>query len=113
MQPLWAPSATRIAQSEMTRFQSYFSEQLSVDIPDYATLHHLSVTKSEAFWSSLMDFYQVIGEGGFQHLGACGQGQDDQGDECCGETFHGGLLYAQPLYRNCRAIHFSVLVCFA
>lgn len=63
MQPLWAPSATRVAQSEMTRFQSYFSKQLSVDIPDYATLHHLSVTKSEAFWSSLMDFYQVIGEG--------------------------------------------------
>lgn len=63
MQPLWTPTANRIASSEMTRFQRYFAEHLQTDIPDYATLHSLSVTHSETFWSSLINFYGVIGEG--------------------------------------------------
>ncbi len=63
MLPIWKPSESRVARSEMTRFQSYFSDQLNTPIPDYATLHRLSVEHSEAFWTALMDYYSVTGSG--------------------------------------------------
>ena len=63
MQPIWKPTETRVQSSEMTRFQNYFADHINTPINDYASLHRLSVEKSEYFWTALMSFYDVQGEG--------------------------------------------------
>jgi len=57
-QPLWKPSAERIAASNLARF----CRQLGKPV-DMAALHAWSVAELEAFWRAIWSFCGVIGEG--------------------------------------------------
>jgi acetoacetyl-CoA synthetase len=63
-QPLWKPSAARIAAEPLTDFIRRYSS-LSIDDPAaaYAALHRWSVAAPEAFWSALWEFCGVVAEG--------------------------------------------------
>ncbi len=62
--PLWTPSATRIARSNMTAFIGHVAASCDPDVVDYDTLHAFSVTRPAAFYDALWHFFSVIGEEG-------------------------------------------------
>ena len=59
MGPLWTPSEERVNSSEMTRFQNWLSTQVGKNFSSYSELHDYSIRESDAFWSHLLDYYQV------------------------------------------------------
>ena len=61
-EPLWRPSAERIAQSNLARFWASIGRPASQP-PDMAELHSWSVAEPEAFWRALWKFGGVVGEG--------------------------------------------------
>jgi acetoacetyl-CoA synthetase len=61
-QPLWRPSAERIAAANLTRFMAAVRARWGVDARTYEDLHRWSVTKPEQFWQSVWDFCGVIAE---------------------------------------------------
>src|SRR5262245_33893891 len=61
---LWQPSAARIAHSRMAQYQAWLRARGVAIDADYASLHRWSVDQDEAFWASLWDYFQVIGERG-------------------------------------------------
>ena len=56
-EPLWRPSAERIASANLTRFAA----GLGFEPPDYAALHAWSIADREAFWRTAWDFCDVQG----------------------------------------------------
>ena len=62
MQPIWEPSAERIAQSEMTAFIADVNRRWGSQIVDYASLHRFSVDEPERFWTAVWDYCGVIAE---------------------------------------------------
>jgi acetoacetyl-CoA synthetase len=62
MNPMWTPSAERVAQTAMARFMREAGKS------DYASLHQWSIDQAPEFWSRLWDFCGVIGEKGGQTL---------------------------------------------
>ncbi|RXJ72342.1 acetoacetate--CoA ligase [Veronia nyctiphanis] len=63
-QPLWRPSAKRVADANMTEFIQAVNQQNDVKLKDYASLYQWSVAESDAFWAALWDFSGVIGDRG-------------------------------------------------
>ena len=61
-EPLWTPSAERVAQTAMARFMREVGKR------DYAELHRWSVEQAPEFWNQLWDFCGVIGEKGGETL---------------------------------------------
>ncbi len=59
-EPLWRPSAERIAKSNLKRFADYVGDKHDVDGSDYASLHRWSVEHREVFWDALWDFSGVV-----------------------------------------------------
>ena len=66
--PLWAPSAERIAQSPMTQFIEWCADRYAASFPDYDAFHRWSVGEREAFWSAVWTCCGVIGEPGSRVL---------------------------------------------
>lgn len=64
LQPLWTPSASRIASAPITNFMAAASERTGNPISDYDRLHKWSITDREGFWDLLWDWAGVIGEKG-------------------------------------------------
>ena len=62
MQPIWEPSAERIAQSEMTAFIAKVNRRWGCRIADYASLHRFSVNEAERFWTAVWDYCGIIAE---------------------------------------------------
>ncbi len=58
-QPLWTPSATRIAKSNITSFAKALELEHGVSLPDYAALHDFSINEMEKFWSSFWEFADI------------------------------------------------------
>lgn len=58
-QPLWTPSAQRIAATRMDAFRREIALRHGLDLPDYAALHAWSVEQREAFWQALVDAFDV------------------------------------------------------
>ena len=64
MQPLWQPSAERIAGTELTRFiEQEVKGRWGCSPTDYADLHRWSVENREQFWRSMWAFGEVVGDG--------------------------------------------------
>ena len=63
-QPLWTPSAERIATANMTAFMAWVNQPYGRDFADYAALYEWSVSESERFWTAVWEFCGVIGERG-------------------------------------------------
>lgn len=56
---LWSPSKERIESTSMYRFLKKMQQKYSLGGDDYQTLHQFSVDNSEAFWSELIEFFEV------------------------------------------------------
>ncbi len=59
-EPLWRPSAERIAESNLKRFTEYVAEKYAADAPDYAALHRWSVENRHEFWDAVWDFSGIV-----------------------------------------------------
>ena len=58
-QPLWTPSADRIAASRMTAFRRFINQRHDLALADYPALHAWSVAQREAFWQAIVDFFEI------------------------------------------------------
>ncbi len=67
-QPLWRPSAERIASAQLTAFARRMAQQHAAPLPDYAALHRWSLQERERFWAGVWEFCGVIGERGARVL---------------------------------------------
>ncbi|MGV1915171.1 acetoacetate--CoA ligase [Rhizobium sp. 22-785-1] len=66
--PLWVPSAERIAQSPMTQFMQWCADRYASSFANYDAFHRWSVDEPEAFWSAVWAYCGVIGEPGLRVL---------------------------------------------
>lgn len=60
--PLWTPD--RSVKTRLHAFIEFVHENTGKHYPDYAALHEWSIKDSEAFWSSVWDFCDVLGDKG-------------------------------------------------
>ncbi len=60
-QPLWTPSAERVAEANLTRFMQVAGERAGRAFEDYDSLWRWSVDERAAFWDTLWDFCGVVG----------------------------------------------------
>ncbi len=58
-QPLWTPSAERIATTRMDAFRRFINQRHGLQLADYPALHAWSVEQREAFWQAIVDFFEV------------------------------------------------------
>lgn len=58
-QPLWTPSAERIAASRMDAFRRFVNQHHGLQLADYPALHGWSVAQREAFWQAIVDFFEI------------------------------------------------------
>lgn len=58
-QPLWTPSAERIAATCMTAFRLFVNQRHSLALADYPALHAWSVAQRALFWQAIADFFAV------------------------------------------------------
>jgi len=63
-EPLWQPSADRVAAANLTRFAAKVKQDHGVSLPGYADVYAWSVTELEPFWRAVWDFCGVVGERG-------------------------------------------------
>ena len=61
-QPMWAPSADRVAAAEITRFTAFVNESWGAAATDYASLHRWSVERPEQFWDAMWGFAEIIAD---------------------------------------------------
>ena len=61
-EPLWQPSAERIAAANLTAFMGQVEHDWGAACQGYAALHDFSITEMEKFWRSVWDFTGVIAE---------------------------------------------------
>ena len=64
-EPLWTPSAERVAAANLSRFIGFVNDRRGLDLPQgsYGDLWSWSVRERESFWRDLWDFCGVIGDG--------------------------------------------------
>jgi acetoacetyl-CoA synthetase len=58
-EPLWRPSAERIAAARITAFRAWLARERGLTFPDYEALWRWSVTDIEAFWDAVWHFFDV------------------------------------------------------
>jgi acetoacetyl-CoA synthetase len=64
MNPLWTPSADRIAHTRMTAFMRAVEERYGIAVPDYASLYDFSIGRMgrmEEFWRLMWEFGDIRG----------------------------------------------------
>ncbi len=67
-QPLWRPSAARVAASNVTAFIAEANKRHGLTLNDYRDLHAWSVAESAEFWDLIWDVCGVVGEKGARKL---------------------------------------------
>ncbi|SBT07331.1 Acetyl-coenzyme A synthetase 1 [Candidatus Accumulibacter aalborgensis] len=94
MEPLWRPSAERIAAARLSAFMTAVNRRWHVDCSDYTALWRWSVAQPEAFWTSVWDQCAVLGERGDRVL--------ENGDRMPGARWfpQARINYAQNLLRR-------------
>jgi acetoacetyl-CoA synthetase len=58
-QPLWTPSAERIARTRLDAFRRFVNDRHALRLADYPALHAWSVEQREAFWQAIVDFFDI------------------------------------------------------
>lgn len=58
-QPLWTPSADRIAATRMDAFRRFINQRHSLQLADYSQLHAWSVAERADFWQAIVAFFEV------------------------------------------------------
>jgi acetoacetyl-CoA synthetase len=61
-EPLWRPSAERIAGSNLVRFCEEVDSDWSVNVGDFAALYAFSLAEKEKFWQSIKEFAGISAE---------------------------------------------------
>ncbi|MDE0456920.1 MAG: acetoacetate--CoA ligase [Chromatiales bacterium] len=61
---LWQPSPERVADANLTGFAALVRERHGLNATDYATLHRWSIENRAAFWSTVWEYGEVIGDRG-------------------------------------------------
>ena len=61
---MWTPSDERIKSSQMFRCIQNINEKYNIDLISFANLHSWSVNNKSDFWSSIWDFFEIIGSKG-------------------------------------------------
>ena len=63
-EPLWAPSAARIARAGLSRFIADAASEWGAPLTDYASLYRFSIERPADFWQTLWRFSGVAGDRG-------------------------------------------------
>lgn len=61
---LWEPSAERVRDSEIRRFQGWLQDTHGVSTNSYDELHRWSIEHLDEFWESVWEYFAVIGQRG-------------------------------------------------
>jgi acetoacetyl-CoA synthetase len=61
---LWSPSAATISRARISHYARWLAAERNVITDDYAGLWRWSVTEPGPFWSSIWDYFGVLGERG-------------------------------------------------
>jgi acetoacetyl-CoA synthetase len=56
---LWTPSEERVERAELTRYQAWLAESRGLRFRSYEQLWQWSVDDLSAFWSSIVEFFQI------------------------------------------------------
>ncbi|MBV8429914.1 MAG: acetoacetate--CoA ligase, partial [Solirubrobacterales bacterium] len=56
---LWSPSPERVERAWLTRYQTWLAETRGLEFEDYQALWRWSVRDLNAFWSSIVEFFDV------------------------------------------------------
>ena len=59
-QPLWTPSPEQIANSQLSKFQSFVENNTGKSFDDYMQMHDWSISHSGEFWDQLWQFCGII-----------------------------------------------------
>ena len=59
--PLWRPSNERIQASAIHRYMEWLRSSRGLEFPDYEVLYRWSIGNLTDFWSSIWDYFRVIG----------------------------------------------------
>lgn len=62
--PTWTPTERRIARSEILRFGSFFGRRAGASVANSQELADLALEQPETFWSTIWDYFEVIGDKG-------------------------------------------------
>jgi len=58
-QPIWTPSAQRIAKANLTQFIKTVRDVYNITLDDYASLYQWSIDSPEQFWPAVWDFTAI------------------------------------------------------
>ena len=61
---LWSPSEGRVKSSHMFRFLLNINEKYNLNLDSFSELHNWSIENKNDFWSSIWDFFKIIGSKG-------------------------------------------------
>jgi acetoacetyl-CoA synthetase len=61
---LWSPSDDRVKSSQMFRFMENVNEKYDLKLCSFSELHTWSIKNKSEFWSSIWDFFKIIGSKG-------------------------------------------------
>ncbi len=64
MDPLWMPSAERVAGARMTAFMRHVEQALDVDVSSYGNLYRFSIDRPADFWREVWTFGGIRGHMG-------------------------------------------------
>jgi acetoacetyl-CoA synthetase len=60
--PLWTPSAQRIANHRLTRFIAHVNQTHGLSLESFEDIHAYSVDNAPQFWADVWDFCDVIAD---------------------------------------------------
>ncbi len=66
--PLWTPSATRIANANITRYLAWLKEHRGLDFKNYESLWRWSIDEIEAFYETIWQFGEVISHSPYSQI---------------------------------------------
>ncbi len=58
---IWSPSDERIKSSQMFKFIKYNNDKYNLDLNNFTDLHSWSINNKSDFWSSIWDFFEILG----------------------------------------------------
>ena len=67
-EPLWRPSAQRVAQCQLTAFRAEVNRRHGLGLKDFRDLHAWSIAHIADFWDVVWDFCGIVGEKGERRL---------------------------------------------
>ncbi len=59
MKPLWIPSKSFIAHSQLSRYRAWLAAQYDIRFPDYKALWKWSVKDISRFWESIVRYFEI------------------------------------------------------